>query len=185
MRDTDRCLAYGLSWLGQRPASLARDDRAVTTTERLDATLDDLVTSQGIEQLTVLVTSGDLHWSRTVGDPAPVLPIGTLSIAEIHETVDLAVAPVDGDTTIEGLEVWMRQLADREGPLGTRLAESTPPVGTAWSDSGTGGPQHGPVSELRYASASGTLVATMTGTTTAPCGSAAADALLASLATSR
>lgn len=90
-----------------------------------------------------------------------------------------------GTTTVEVLEVWMRELASREGPLRTRLAGSTPPAGTAWSDPETHHAPTGPVSELRYLPADGTLVATMTGTTDAPCGSAVADALLASLTTSR
>lgn len=155
--------------------------RALTATERLDAKLDDLVANQGIEQLTVLVASGDLRWSATVGDAAPVLPVGTLSLAEIKETVAVAAAPVDGATTIERLETWMRELTSREGPLGRRLAGSAPPAGTAWSDRDAGHAAAGPVSELRYVSASGTLIATMTGTSTAPCGSAVADALLATM----
>lgn len=40
--------------------------RSATTSERLDATLDDLVASQGVERLTVAITGGDLRWARTV-----------------------------------------------------------------------------------------------------------------------
>lgn len=155
--------------------------RAPTTTERLDATLDDLVASQGIEQLAVVVADGDLRWSRTVGDPATALPVGRLSIAELHDTVVSAEAAVGGTATVGEMVTWMRQLASTDAALEDRLAASSPPAGTTWIRTAADQPPPAPSSELRYVAASGTVVATMTGAATAPCGAAVADALTATL----
>lgn len=157
---------------------------------RLEATLADVVTAQGIRALTVAVDGPGLHWAREVGPdgtialPSPDRPrasqrVGALSVGEVGTVLETAGGILEGAVSAGQLVDWARELGSRPGALEDRLT-ADPPPGTVWAEVDRHAPAPPPtaLTEVRSVGNAATVVAVMTGTgSLPPCGLSVADAL--------
>lgn len=162
-----------------------RDAGTPSLAQQLDATVDDLVAAQGVDQLGVWVTGDDVQWSRVIGAFGTGGPeVGTLTVAEVGAMIESAQALVSGTATPREIETWTRDLAARPGKLADRLSAATPPGrASTWVqlDPRRAPPPTEAITEVRYLTDSDTTMVVMTGDALPPCGIAVADTLSAQL----